>query len=71
MKMLNNTKEQQDVLVQLLTTAAKRLTAFEFNEPDSDQRNLRQHAFIKGQFDLLKTLLEDDFEAEQPVTQGE
>ena len=68
MKMFNFNKEQEAVLVQLLTDAGRKLTQIQFNDPDNDHRDLRQHAFIKGQFDLLRTLLADEFEAPQPAT---
>ena len=69
MKLFNHTPEQQAHLVDLLKTAGQKLTAFQFNDAAKDQEMIRQHAYIKGQYDLIITLLNDEFAVDQPATQ--
>lgn len=69
MKLFNHTAEQQANLVELLKNSGQKLTGFMFNDVAKDQEMLRQHAYIKGQYDLLITLLNDDFDVPQPANQ--
>lgn len=62
MKILNLTPAQQHHLTEMLSVIMTQLISFQFNDVTQDQVLMRQHAYLKGKFDTLKLLLEDNFE---------
>lgn len=48
---------QAEVALRMLQEITHKLVQFNFNEPKEDQLRLRQHAYLRGQADLLMELL--------------
>lgn len=66
MRKYNHSPEQIDQLVAELQVLGQRLLAINFDSPDTDQQNIRHHAYLRGKFDATKDILEDDFEQPEP-----
>ena len=59
--------EQQTAFVTDLEAVGRRLLAITFDAPDTDHQNIRHHAYLKGKFEQLTSILEDSFpDPEQP-----
>lgn len=56
--------EQQLLLRELLAEKASTILQFTFHE-ENLQDTIRQHAYLKGQFDLLQTLLQPQDESSE------
>lgn len=65
-KLFFHNDEQQRALMGLVRDVAQKLVATNFQNPADDQQNIRYHAYLKGKMELLTSLLQDDFEVEQP-----
>lgn len=61
MQVHNHSPEQQEVLKRLIEQKGQQLLGMRFNEPKDDDLMIRQHAYIKGQFDLLVDLMNDNY----------
>lgn len=61
MKRYHHNPEQFDALQKDLTAIGQRLLAIGFENPADDQQMIRHHAYLRGKFDQLKDLLEDNY----------
>lgn len=61
MKLFHFSEEQQHQLRTLAADTGKELLQLNFSDPGQDQIAIRRHAYVKGKFELLSVLLEDDF----------
>lgn len=62
MRRLNLTPDQLSVLRELQATEGTKLLLMEFSDPEHDEAKIRQHANTRGRFDILNTLITDDFQ---------
>ena len=68
----HHSQEQRDNLVLDLQVVGQRLLAIAFEDPKNDEQSIRHHAYLRGKFDILKDLLEDNYpEPETPPFDGE
>lgn len=55
----NLTPEQQQLLIHNLSNTGQRILALTFADPTTDEQTIRHHAYLRGMFDFIKTMLED------------
>lgn len=67
MQRYRHSQEQRDNLLADIQIVAQRLMAVAFDSPASDEQNIRHHAYLRGKFDLLKDLLEDNYPEPEQV----
>lgn len=61
MHRFNHNPEQQGQLKELMIAVAQELLSLNFIDPTEDHKRIRRHAWLKGRYELLQTLLDDDF----------
>ena len=71
MQLHNHNPQQVEVLTQILNTVIGKMLAVEFGDPAQDQRMIRHHAHLRGQYDTLLSLIQDNYEAPEPIPQPE
>jgi hypothetical protein len=57
-------------LQNMRVTKLRQILGLEFNEDKEDENRMRQHAYLKGQVDLLKELVEGILDP-APIPEGE
>jgi len=57
----NHSQEQQAHLIRDLQETGQRLLGFAFESPETDGQNIRHHAYLRGKFDQLKLMLDDNY----------
>jgi len=67
MQLHNHSPEQRDVLVAKLNEVIQRMLQVEFSTPANDQQMIRHHAHLRGQYDTLLALIQDNYEAPEPM----
>lgn len=63
MQMFHNNTEQREALLGIIRDLGSKLIALTFPDPSTDHQVIRHQAYLRGQFDMAKAILEDDFEA--------
>lgn len=63
MRLFNNTPEQQNAIIGMMQDLGRQLIAITFSDPATDQQVIRHQVYLRGKFDMLKTIFEDEFEA--------
>lgn len=66
MKIFNFNEAQQTKLLEQVQAIGKQLLQITFQTPAQDHEMIRHHAYLRGQFDILTQLLDDDFAAPEP-----
>ncbi len=65
-KLFFHNHEQTQALLGLTRDCVQKLASLSFNNPEEDQQNIRQNAYLQGKLNILQALLTDDFEVEAP-----
>jgi hypothetical protein len=63
MRKYNLSDEQQAHLVEELRQVGNRILTITFESPDTDAQTIRHHAYLRGKFDTLKDIIDDDYPA--------
>lgn len=63
----NHSPEQKAVLVEMLNATISNLLSVSFEVPANDHQLIRHHAYQKGRYDLLVSMLQDNYEAPEPL----
>lgn len=71
MKRYYLTPEQQDQIGKDITDIGRQLLAIKFEEPSSDEKMIRHHAYLTGKFNFCQQLLEDEFPEPDKTTEDE
>jgi len=71
MQIHHHNPEQVAVLTNMINVVIQKMLAVEFSDPANDQRAIRHSAHLRGQYDTLLSLLQDDYPAPEPVAQPE
>lgn len=57
----NLTPVQQQTLAEDIREISIKLLNINFDTPENDQQLIRHHAYLRGSFDALRTVLEDEY----------
>lgn len=71
MKQYHLNAAQTGVITAQLNDVGTRLLAINFQDPALDAQTIRHHAYLHGQFSVLKALLADDFPDQESKPEGE
>lgn len=65
----NLTQEQKETLADDTRSTGLDILNINFTDPATDQQLIRHHAYLRGRFDTLKEILEDNFPDPEPEQQ--
>jgi hypothetical protein len=55
------TEEQRSQLLEDIKEIGSRLLAINFDDPKADDAMIRHHAYLRGKWDMLQTVVQDNF----------
>jgi hypothetical protein len=67
MRRFNLSQEQQQQLLLDMQETGQRILAVVFDNPANDDITIRHHAYLRGKWDQLRTIYEDNYPDPQPL----
>lgn len=64
-KFLLNSEQKNNLLAEI-QEVGRRLLDINFDKPEQDNLNIRHHAYLRGKFDAMQAIFNDDYQDPEP-----